>query len=848
MPSTLHPCVPATPASTHIHVSARLSATLRRVFVLLAVLALGLAGHSARAQQESPSLHGQVHDPLGALIPAARVTLLQEGQPLKTLDSGPEGEFRFALPAAGSYSLRVASEGFQTTTTPRSYVNAASDLALNVTLATATRTEQVTVAATGTPTPEAQTGATITVLPASEFQYMLEPQDPLRLAPGVQLTQAGQIGGTSGLSIRGGDTDANKVLVDGLTATHIGGGVEFGYIAATGIQSIEVLNEPDSVLYGADAMAGVVHLTSTRAPSTPLPLFTYAGDAGNFHTYRNDATASGVYRHFDLFSEFARLQTSNNIPNSEFHNGTYVGNFGWAPNAANDLRLIVRHTDLSAGQPNSIALYGIPDDALQQERDLYLSGTWNNQATPRWHNLVRYGYVRLNGEFDDFAATGILDPNTGYYDGAPVTINGANGYSVSGQALFQYSDGAPPYLEHNRNSSVYAQTDYRFSPHLLALGAFRYESEQGVSHDQGTTASALERGNYDYSIEFSGDLAHRIFYTAGTGLENNGLYGFAGTPRASLAWYPFRPSSNGIFTGTKLHGTFGKGIKESSLFQQQYSLFPLVAAAAAAGQITAAQAAALNVGPLGPETSRSFDLGVEQQLLNGRARVGATWFHDQFTNRVEYVPQSELIELGIAGGGLGTVGAEGGAYVNSSAFRSEGAELTAEVKLSRRLFARAGYTYTDAVVQRSFSSDNIYPTYNTSFNFPNIQIGAFSPLVGARPFRVAPHTGFFALHYTQSKFNASLTGTLVGRRDDSDFLSDSNFGNSLLLPNHNLDGAYQRLELGGGYQATSRINLYANLQNLLSEHYQEAFGYPALPFTFRSGIKFNFGGESWKLK
>ena len=68
-----------------------------------------------------------------------------------------------------------------------------------------------------------------------------------------------------------------------------------------------------------------------------------------------------------------------------------------------------------------------------------------------------------------------------------------------------------------------------------------------------------------------------------------------------------------------------------------------------------------------------------------------------------------------------------------------------------------------------------------------------------------------------------------------------------MLPNRNLDGAYQRLDLGVGYQVTPRMQVYTNMQNLLSEHYYEAFGYPALPFTFRSGIKFNFGGESWKL-
>jgi iron complex outermembrane receptor protein/vitamin B12 transporter len=89
----------------------------------------------------------------------------------------------------------------------------------------------------------------------------------------------------------------------------------------------------------------------------------------------------------------------------------------------------------------------------------------------------------------------------------------------------------------------------------------------------------------------------------------------------------------------------------------------------------------------------------------------------------------------------------------------------------------------------------------------------------------------------------------VSRRDDSDFLSlDANFGQTMLLPNRNLDGAYQRLDLSGGYQITSRLAAYANIQNLLSEHYAQTFGFPSLPLTFRTGIKINFGGESWTLK
>jgi iron complex outermembrane receptor protein/vitamin B12 transporter len=176
-------------------------------------------------------------------------------------------------------------------------------------------------------------------------------------------------------------------------------------------------------------------------------------------------------------------------------------------------------------------------------------------------------------------------------------------------------------------------------------------------------------------------------------------------------------------------------------------------------------------------------------------------------------------------------------------------EVETEGKLAEHLFARGGYTFLDAVVQRSFSSDNLSGgSFNTSSDFSTVPIGAFSPLDGARPFRRAPQSGYFALTYSQSRWYGALSGTLVGRRDDSDFLSDASYGNSLLLPNRNLLAAYQRLQLDGSYRLNHALTMYAHLQNLLSEHYMEAFGYPALPFTFRAGITISLGGESWRQK
>jgi len=72
-------------------------------------------------------------------------------------------------------------------------------------------------------------------------------------------------------------------------------------------------------------------------------------------------------------------------------------------------------------------------------------------------------------------------------------------------------------------------------------------------------------------------------------------------------------------------------------------------------------------------------------------------------------------------------------------------------------------------------------------------------------------------------------------------------GSNLLLPNQNLDGAYQRLELSGDYYVTSYLTADTEIQNLLSQHYSEAFGYPALPLNFRAGIRVSPGGEAWRV-
>ena len=169
--------------------------------------------------------------------------------------------------------------------------------------------------------------------------------------------------------------------------------------------------------------------------------------------------------------------------------------------------------------------------------------------------------------------------------------------------------------------------------------------------------------------------------------------------------------------------------------------------------------------------------------------------------------------------------------------------------IGSKIFLRGGYTYLDAVVQRSFSNDDVallgpVPTFD---NIPNgIPIGQDSPLQGARPFRRPPHTGFVTATYSTGKLAGLLTAAFASRSDDSDFLGgyDLNGGDSLLLPNRNLDFGYAKIDLGGSYQLFNWLGIYAQAENLTNSQHIAPIGYPSLPFNVRGGLKIQWGPGS----
>jgi iron complex outermembrane receptor protein/vitamin B12 transporter len=807
-----------------------------RGFILL-LLYLPLCSPTPASSQGT--LHGRVLDPLGAAIPNADVTLVRDSKAVRTTNTDQQGLFEFGVPDPGRYTVHVEASGFEKQDSAPIFVRAGGTVSLEVLLQIGSISQKIVVSATGSKMPDAQVGASVSVIDHSELQDLnkVDVLEALRTVPGVQVIQTGRRGGNTLVSIHGGSMqeDFNKVLVDGIPMSDVGGAIDFANISTTGVQSIEVLRGGNSVLYGTDALAGVINITTPHGTTT-TPEITYSVDGGNFGTYRNDVSLTGAFHQFDYFSEFSRFDTQNGLPNDAFHNGTYAGNFGWAVNGSTEVRFTLRHTTTDLGDPNALDFYGVPDSSSQKERDTYWGLTLQNQTAERWHNLVRFASTQLHVQFVTPSPSGT--PLDGNFLGNNVTIRGANGYSVTGQAILDFGGPYPQtFNSSTTRRSFYAQSDYDFRPNLAAIFGFRYENENGFTNSQGSLSPA-NRNNFSSFAEMHGSLAHRFYATAGMGLDDNAVFGFAATPRASLAYYLRQPTAT-FFGDTKLSFNFGKGIKEPTIFDAGSSLFsvlsPLPKGPALISQF--------GITPVGPERSTTYDFGVSQALWSRRTRLEINFFHNQFYDLTEFLPGSALPLLGFPQDVVDAVAASGpgGATVNSSSYRALGAEVQLEVDPGHGWRVGGNYTYLDPVVTRSFSST---PFFNPAFS--GIPIGFASALVGNRPFGMASHSGSLYIDYERRRFGAELSGYFVARQDDSTFLSDAFFGTSMLLPNQDLNAGYQKIDLSGRYILNPAITLFASTENILNERYTAAFGYPSLPLTFRAGMKFRIGRDSWK--
>jgi iron complex outermembrane receptor protein/vitamin B12 transporter len=813
------------------------------------------------------SIRGTVTDASGAKVTGATVVLVSNGNVVASVVSMADGSFQILTGISGRFFLVVSAQSFRQLETPGFYAGQLDNIERNVVLEPAWVRESIVVTATGTPTPQPQATGTTSVLGPLEIGQNYDLVAAMRMMPGTTVEQDGELGAQTSLFIRGGDSTDNKFLVDGVSAGDLGGRFDLGPLSTTAIQSAEVYRGPDSNLYGADAGSGVIGFTTPHG-TTSFPSLMFAGDAGSFTTSREELELAGAHNKFDYLGAFSWLQTANTIPMDEYHVATTAANLGWQPSGTTQIRGTLRYGVDATGVPNAWDFYGLSDDRKEGDQDLYVGGSLDNQTTLDFHNHFQYGLTRKREQSVQWYGAGICIPagscdgapdtfTGGNFYGLPITIQGANGYSIAGPALLNYSaaNGSvyPNRLDliSNRDQFNY-QGDFRITPHLVVLGGFQYENERGAEREPAYFIDqSVNRDNYDYIVGVHGDFKTRFFYTLGGSIEHYQLIGNGISPHAGFGYYILRPK-NGIFSGTRVNFNYAQGVREPALTEEFGSLNHFLLGEPG-GPAAIRQ---FHISPIEAPTTRTYEGGGEQAFWSQRILFRASYFHNEFGRDIESVP-AQLIPIFLPGltptqqQALEGILLNDEAFsldLNSLAFRAQGIEATVESGIGKNIFLRGGYTYLDSMVQQTFLSNNPTLVGSELAIFDGIPAGIDSPLKGARPFRRPPHTAFFSASYASKGFTAVFRTALQSRADDSTFLgfSDLEQGNSLVLPNRNLDFGFAKLDLGGSYQFTSWLGIYAQADNLTSDRHIAPVGYPSLPFTLRGGLKIVLGKGSGK--
>ena len=177
----------------------------------------------------------------------------------------------------------------------------------------------IVVTATRSPLPSWETGTSISVIDAAELQlkqYQFA-ADALAAEAGLAIARNGAFGGQAALRIRGESSGRTLVLIDGVVVNDPaapGGGFNFANLDVADIERIEILRGPQSILYGSEAIGGVVSITTKRgagAPSASLFL-----EGGSFATARGGAGVTGKSGDVDYaLSAFAL--TSNGVSRAD---------------------------------------------------------------------------------------------------------------------------------------------------------------------------------------------------------------------------------------------------------------------------------------------------------------------------------------------------------------------------------------------------------------------------------------------------------------------------------------------------------------------------------------------------
>ena len=499
----------------------------------------------------------------------------------------------------------------------------------------------ITVVATGSEMPIDQTGQAIAVQTEADIDRQQGP-DLTRIIsrlPGVNFAQSGGRGSQASLYVRGANPEHVLVLVDGVRLNDIASpkaSNDFGSLLSGGIGRVELLRGSNSIVWGSEAIGGVLALTSREINGVEA-----SAEAGSHATFSGNAVAGLAGSHGSISV-----------------NGGYDRTDGISAAAA-----------------------GTEPDGFAQWR---IGGRGRYEVVPGLAVVATARYARSRADYDDF----------GLVDGAFIPVDSPGNYQVTRQTTgrigLQYRS-APLDLD-----AGYALSDTRRdnfdrsqpSPYLYGFagrservelfGRWRLPSELALDFGADQERQSLPREGAA-SPRSRLTSAHALIgwygavaqLAAGVRLDDHNEYG--------SNWSFGANGSVHLPGGLRLRASYGEGFRAPTLFELYDPTYGNV------------NYQALGASALRPERSRSYDVGLEWGSRD-KVFAGITLFRRDTRNLVGFFSCYGVVTplcdaANTAGFGFG------GYYYNAGRTRAEGVEFELALRPSETLSVVANYTY-----------------------------------------------------------------------------------------------------------------------------------------------------------
>lgn len=289
----------------------------------------------------------------------------------------------------------------------------------------AQQTPEVIVTGTYNPLTAEQLSSAVSVLDHTEIQQLNKTNlaDLLQSVPGVLIERQGGPGGLAVASLRGGESNYTVVMVDGVAmndpGNSRGGAFDLGSINVDSIERIEVVRGPQSAIYGADALAGVINIISLRPKEGHQQ--TLSASAGDDGYQQAGISALGANSSGFDYSFQARARDSGEpVEGSEAKDSEISLRLGWKPSEVHSLFASFRYFDgertsfpEQSGGPE-FAVLRLLDNTDFKDKSAAVG--WKYQIANQWKSNLQGTLYRRT---EDYSSPGI-DPF------GAVPPNGAN--------------------------------------------------------------------------------------------------------------------------------------------------------------------------------------------------------------------------------------------------------------------------------------------------------------------------------------------------------------------------------------------------------------------------------------